>query len=124
MNEVKLRAATTLVLARKESRIVGVGTIKGVRKKYAAGIAGPRKSGYAFPSESPELGYVAVDPEHQRKGLSFRLVTELLRDRVGGVFATTDHEAMKKTLTTAGFERKGKGWRSQRNAELSLWIKS
>ena len=123
VNEAKLRAATTLVLARKGSKIVGVGTIKGVRKNYAAGIAGAEKSGYTFPSETPELGYVAVDPDHQRKGLSLSLVTELLRDSVGGLFATTDHEAMKKTLTTAGFERKGKGWQSQRNAELSLWIK-
>src|SRR5579871_6007568 len=79
VNEAKLRAATTIVLARKGRKIVGVGTIKGIRKAYAAGIAGPEKSGYAFPPETPELGYVAVDPEHQRKGLSLRLVTELLR---------------------------------------------
>ena len=56
VNGARLRAATTIVLARKGSDIVGVGTIKGIRKAYAAGIAGPEKSGYAFPPENPGAG--------------------------------------------------------------------
>ena len=123
VNEAKLRAAATLVLARRGNEIVGVGTIKSTRPRYAADIADRKKSDYAFPPETPELGYVAVDPEHQGKGLAHRIVSELLRDNPGSLFATTDHEAMKKTLATSGFERKGREWLGRRNEMLSLWIK-
>ena len=123
VNEAKLRAATTLVVVRSGAEIVGVGTIKGIRAKYASDIADRKKSGYAFPPETPELGYVAVDPEHQGKGLAHRIVSQLLRDNPGSLFATTDHEAMKKTLATSGFERKGREWLGRRNEMLSLWIK-
>src|SRR5579871_6239551 len=58
-----LPRAGVLVLARKESRIVGVGTIKPVRRLYAAKIAS--RSGFSFDTDTPELGYVAVDIPHR-----------------------------------------------------------
>jgi GNAT superfamily N-acetyltransferase len=123
VNEAKLRAATSFVLARSGNDIVGVGTIKRIRPQYAVDIADRNKSGYAFPPKTPELGYVAVDPEHRGKGLAHRIVAELLRDNPGSLFATTDHEAMKKTLATSGFEPRGREWLGRRNKMLSLWIK-
>ena len=85
VNGARLRAATTIVLARNGSDIVGVGTIKGIRKAYAAGIAGPEKSGYAFPPETPELGYVAVDLEHQRQHATSLGAVESTIERRAGI---------------------------------------
>lgn len=51
--------ATVLAVARCDGKIVAVGAIKPVRKQYAAGIAA--NSDHAFPDDTPELGYVAVD---------------------------------------------------------------
>ena len=118
----QLRRATKLVLARKGGEIVGVGTIKGIRKNYTARIAGAKKSGFAFPAEIPELGYVAVDPGHRQKGLAHGLLNGLLKDQAGALFATTYDPYMKKTLAAAGFAAKGKEWKGRKQM-LSLWLR-
>jgi len=122
VSAAQLRCATKLVLAMKGEEIVGVGTIKGIRKGYTGRVAGPKKSGFAFPAETPELGYVAVDPGHRRKGLSHGLLDELLKDQAGTLFATTYDPRMKKTLAAAGFAAKGKEWKG-REEMLSLWLR-
>ncbi len=120
----KLRAAVKLVVATQNGEIIGVGALKGVRPaNYVRGLAGPHKSDYEFPPETPELGYVAVDARHQGSRLSHVLVAKLLEDESGPYFATTDHGGMKKVLAAAGFAPKGKSWKSQRDADLSLWIR-
>jgi RimJ/RimL family protein N-acetyltransferase len=116
---VKLRSAKLLAVARSGNEIVGVGSIKRVRTDRASGIAD--KSGFAFPAQTPELGYVAVDPQHWRNGLSHRLVAALLAGKQGGLFATTFDERMKKTLAAAGFTQQGREWPG-RNHQLSLWV--
>jgi len=113
-----LPRATVLVIARAMSGIVGVGVIKPVRKQYAAGIA--KKSGFGFPVETPELGYVAVHPNHRKRGLSHRITEALLSREPKRVFATTDDAGMKKTLLQAGFSQKGKEWPGKRGM-LSYW---
>ena len=118
----QLRRATKLVLATKGVEIVGVGTIKGIRKNYTARVAGPKKSGFAFPAETPELGYIAVDPAHRQKGLSHGLLDALLKDQEAALFATTYDPRMKKTLSAAGFTEKGKEWKG-REQMLSLWLR-
>jgi len=60
-----LPRAKVIAVARKDSEIVGVGTIKRIRVDYARGIAGPKKSGWRFDPRVPELGYVAVDSQHR-----------------------------------------------------------
>lgn len=117
----KLRRAKVLAVARMGNEIVGAGSIKRVRTDYASGIA--TKSGFAFAAQTPELGYVAVSPQQQRKGLSHRLVAALLSTQEGGLFATTYDDRMKKTLAGAGFVKKGSEWKG-RKKQLSLWIKS
>jgi GNAT superfamily N-acetyltransferase len=115
--------ALTLAVVRVDNQIVGVGTIKQVRRQYALSVAG--KSGVTFPSETPELGYVAVDPGHQTKGFSPRIVNALLTKHEGRLFATTSNTWMKSTLEKTGFVQKGREWKSVRNedAALSLWLK-
>lgn len=117
--EMPLSAA--LALASKRGVIVGVGAIKRVRRVYAATIA--KRGGHPFPPDTPELGYVAVHPDHQRKGLSGRLVAALLQTHKGRLFATTYTEAMKRTLAAARFARKGDEWKSRKGERLSLWIR-
>lgn len=116
--ERDLPHASTIVVARSNDEIVGVGVIKPIRKKYAADIA--VKSGFAFPKETPELGYVAVHSMHRRRGLSLRITQLLLTQHSGRIFATTDDAGMKKTLQRAGFSMKGKEWCGNRG-NLSFW---
>ena len=120
INLEKLRNARMLALARWDGVIVAVGAIKNNRPERAADIA--LKSGFSFPKETPELGYVSVSRQHRRKGLSHQLVGSLLKAVPGGLFATTDDEHMMKTLSGAGFTRQGSEWLGHRG-RLSLWLK-
>jgi RimJ/RimL family protein N-acetyltransferase len=119
----ELGRSEVIAIARKEANIVGVGAIKRLRTGYASTIASSKKSGSYFDPNTPELGYVAVDAQHQKRGLSHRIVAELLSRHQGRLFATTFNEGMKKTLADAGFVRKGREWRGQKHNQLSLWIK-
>jgi hypothetical protein len=104
------------------AEIVGVGAIKRPRPKYAHDIA--IDSGFAFSPDMPELGYVAVECDHRGRGLSHRLVAELLSKHAGPLFATTSSDSMKASLKRAGFAPKGHTWESKRTkAILSLWIR-
>jgi predicted N-acetyltransferase YhbS len=116
----ELPNAGVLVIARCDNQIVGVGAIKRLRTEYAAGIA--RKSGVEFPPETLELGYVAVDPVHQRRGLSRRLVQSLVSGREDRLFATTSVPAMKKVLERVGFAKRGNAWPGA-HSQLSCWVR-
>jgi hypothetical protein len=116
----ELPRASALAIVWKDKTIVGIGTIKRERRKYALSIAA--KSGVAFPPETLELGYVAVSPEHRGYHLSHLIVRALLKKHRGRVFATTYDPYMKSTLTNAGFENKGKEWKG-RTQTLSFWDK-
>jgi hypothetical protein len=117
----ELRRASVLVVVSQHNKVVGVGAIKRIRRDYASSIAD--RSGVSFAPNTPELGYVAVHPYHRGKGLSGRIVGELLSNNKGSLFATTSSDAMKRTLTSAGFVPQGKEWEGQRG-QLSLWIRA
>jgi hypothetical protein len=112
-----LPRSLTVVIARHEGEIVGVGVIKPVREDYAAGIAS--KSGYNLPLDTPELGYVVVAQAHRGSGLSHGITALLLSLHKGRLFATTDSPMMKRALTNAGFLQVGKEWQGKRGL-LSL----
>lgn len=116
----ELPLAKSVAIALKGSVIVGVGAIKRERVRYAADVS--KKSGADFPPETPEVGYIAVDPEHRRRGLSRRITKLLLSQHDGRLFATTYNEGMKRTLGKNGFVQKGKEWKG-RKYKLSLWVK-
>lgn len=116
----ELPLATAVVIARKGTEIVGIGAVKRERQEYAAKIS--RNSGVEFPSETLELGYVAVDSDHQGHGLAHRITAALLSQYKGRLFATTYNKRMKRTLETGGFVKKGKGWKG-RSQMLSFWEK-
>src|SRR6266851_4494560 len=70
--ELGLRDARRLAVVRFADQIVGVGAIKRVRPGYARRRA--QSSGYDFPPETPELGYVARHAGHKRQNLGLRIV--------------------------------------------------
>jgi hypothetical protein len=121
VDAAKLARAQLLAVARNGNEIVGIGSVKRVRPDYASTIG--VRSGFPFAAQTPELGYVAVSPQHWRRGLSGRLVRALLGGQQGGLFATTYDDRMKKTLAGAGFIQKGNEWMGRAH-RLSLWIKS
>lgn len=131
VNLEKLEGAKLLAVARKGDQIVGVGAIKKVPKgyasdkpvrcDYASGIA--TKSGVPFSADTPELGYVAVHPDHRGKQLSQRLVEALQSKSGKTLFATTSSDAMKRTLIKAGFVQRGREWKGRRQDQLSLWLR-
>ena len=116
-----LPRSVVIAVARKNGRIVGVGTIKPARPEYTSGIA--KKSGVTFSSDTPELGYVAVHRDHRGRRLSHRLLEVLQPAKHETVFATTSSEPMKRTLEKAGFSQRGEAWEGRRHDKLSLWIR-
>ena len=113
-----LPRSSVLAIARHKQEIVGIGAIKPLRKEYAANVA--VKSGFTFPSDTLELGYVAVDPAHRGRGLSLQITRLLLSQHTDRLFATTYDDRMKHTLETAGFVKRGREWKG-RTRTLSFW---
>ena len=112
--------ATLLAVVRKDQEIVGVGAIKRVRPEYAARIV--KRSGHRFPTDMPELGYVARSNTHRGHSLAPRILAELLSRHQGPLWATTDSKGMKAALAAAGFEQMGNEWKGKRG-RLSLWTR-
>jgi hypothetical protein len=113
-----LPRSSVMAVARHNNEIIAVGAIKPMRKQYAASVA--VKSGFAFPAETLELGYVSVDYAHRGRGLSHQITKLLLSQHTGPLFATTDSPQMKTTLVEAGFRQEGKEWEGERGM-LSFW---
>jgi hypothetical protein len=116
----ELPLATAIALAWMDKEIVGVGAIKRERREYAADIAA--ESGVEFPSETLELGYVAVVPGHRGHHISDCVVRALLKQYAGPLFATTYNQSMKDALIRAGFRNRGRDWKGRKHM-LSLWMK-
>ncbi len=112
--------STLIALARNKNEIVGVGVIKERRPQYALRKA--KASGFHFDKDTLELGYVAVKPDHQNKGLSLCIVASLVSQFQGDLFATTSDRFMKKTLRKVGFRKRGDEW-SGVTERLSLWYR-
>ena len=68
----QLPVATLLAVVRKNQHVVGVGAIKRVRPDYAAKIV--KRSGHVFPTDMPELGYVARSKGHFGHSLAPRIL--------------------------------------------------
>ena len=71
-----------------------------------------------------ELDYVAVMKSYRGNGVSHEIIAKLLSNfQSRPIFATTSNDAMKNTLSRAGFVQQGTEWQGT-NGQLSLWIKS
>ena len=115
-----------MVMAITKHAVVGVAALKVPLKSYRDGIESEAKSGYLIPEDKYpfELGYVAVSADHGGKGIGKALVNNVLELADGhGLFATTSHPAMKKSiLPTAGLKPVGTSWLNPQNSLLQLFI--
>ena len=113
--------SSLIAVARKAGEVVGVASIKPIREAYARGRA--TKAGFRFDPQTPELGYVVVDPAHRGNKLSSRMAKALVRNGAA-LFATTSDPSIKAALKGAGFVQRGVEWKGNRGDLISLWIRS
>ena len=115
-----------LFLRQSDGQLVGVGALKrpglGYRSKVFAKARAPMS-----PDEYPiELGWVAVAKSHQGRGLSRRIIGQLISLAENeNLFATTraDPRAMP-FAADYGFKSAGKPYRSGRGYDLVLYLRN
>jgi RimJ/RimL family protein N-acetyltransferase len=110
-----------VAVAKRRGQIVGVAVIKGDNRDHARTVA--RESKFAFPPETPELGYVSVDGAHKNQHLSTRLIEALLSRQTGPLYSTTRSDRIKHILGKLGFTERGEHWQGRKGKpKLSLWF--
>lgn len=110
-----------VVVVRDGARIVAMGAVKPVRRRYARDVA--RQAGIAFDPALRELGYVVVHPDYRGQGWCRQVVAALLQPDVP-YFACASNPAMVCVLHQVGFTQHGASWNGQRQAGLTLWLRS
>ena len=115
------RRGAKMVFATNGGELAGVAALKVPASSYRNGLARTAKAGYELPEQlfPFELGYVAVAPKYEGKGLGTRLVQEVVSSSAGkGLFATTSSPAMlEHILPKFGFTSAGSPWMSTRRSE-------
>jgi predicted GNAT family N-acyltransferase len=111
----RLNRTQTLVLLREQAtdRVVGVAALKKPGQRYRANkfaTAGVQITGF---EATPELGYVVVAEDMRGKQLLGGLVDTIATSLREPVFATTDSDTMRNSLTRSGFIRVGREWQGQ-----------
>lgn len=103
-----------------DQKAVGAAALKTPLGSYRTKIfrsAGVPLTGY---ETAPEVGYVVVAKEMRGRGLATNLVDAIVSQIQIPTFATTDDDAMKHILATAGFKNVGLEWKGNRG-KLTLW---
>lgn len=116
------RNITLLSLARSGEEVVGVYTIKNPRPAYAAGIMWKSKT--PFDPQTAELGYAAIKEEHQGKGLSTPIRTQLIDAYGRSLFGVTSNPASIHGLLKAGFIHVGETWTGRRGDTIGLYLRN
>jgi len=123
----RIRGAYRLLFLRESSgQLVGVGALKQPLLSYRNKVFA--KAQATIPSEEyrVELGWVAVAKSHQGRGLSRRIIVELIGLAENeNLFATTRAEA--RTMRFAadyGFKAAGKPYPSGRGYDFVLYVRN
>jgi GNAT superfamily N-acetyltransferase len=123
----RIRDASRLLFLRESNgELVGVGALKHPLLGYRAKVFA--KAGATTPSDEycVELGWVAVTKSHQGRGLSRRIIGQLISLAENeNVFATTraDARAMRFAVDY-GFKPAGKPYPSGRGYDLVLYLRN
>jgi GNAT superfamily N-acetyltransferase len=121
----RIRNASRLLFLREQGRqLVGVGALKHPRSSYRNSVFAKARATVPSDRYRVELGWVVVAKSHQGRGLSARIIGELLAlARNENVFATTrvDDRAMR-FASAHGFEPNGNSYPSGRGYNLALYL--
>jgi GNAT superfamily N-acetyltransferase len=123
----RIRDAFRLLFLRESNgQLVGVGALKRPRLSYRSKVFAKARA-TTPPDEYPiELGWVAVAQSHQGRGLSRRIIGQLISLAENeNLFATTraDARAMR-SAADYGFKPAGKPYPSGRGYDLVLYLRN
>ena len=123
----RIRNAFRLLFLRtSDGQLVGVGALKHPRPAYRNRVFAKAQATTASDGYRVELGWVVVAKTHQGRGLSTRIVGELLPfAKNENVFATTRaDERVMRYASDHGFEINGKPYPSGRGYDLVLYLRN
>ncbi len=115
-----------LFLRTPDGQLVGVGALKHSRPGYRNRVFAIAQATAAPDEYCVELGWVVVAKTHQGRGLSTRIVGELLPlAKNENIFATTrGDERVMRYASDHGFEINGKPYPSGRGYDLVLYLRN
>ena len=119
-------ASRLLFLRDSNGQLVGIGALKHPRPHYRSKVFAKARATVASDRYPVELGWVVVAKSHQGRGLSGRIIGELIAlAQNENVFATTraDERAMR-FASDHGFEFNGKPYPSRRGYDLVLYVRN
>ena len=122
----RIRNAFRLLFLRtSDGQLVGVGALKHPRPGYRDRVFANAQATAASDEYRVELGWVVVAKTHQGRGLSTRIVGELLPfAKNDNVFATTRaDERVMRYASDHGFEISGEPYPSGRGYDLVLYLR-
>ena len=123
----RIRNASRLLFLRESNgQLVGVGALKHPRPDYRNKVFAKARATVPSDGYRVELGWIVVAKSHQGRGLSSRIITELIvLVQNENVFATTrvDERAMR-FASDYGFELNGKPYPSGRGYDLVLYLRN
>ena len=123
----RIRDASRLLFLRESNgQLVGVGALKHPRLSYRSKVFAKAQATASLDEYRIELGWVAVAKSHQGRGLSRRIIGELVSlVESDNVFATTRADARAMHFAVDyGFKAAGKPYPSGRGYDLVLYLRT
>ena len=122
----RIREASRLLFLREANgQLVGVGALKHPRSSYRSKVFSNAQATVLSDEYPIELGWVAVARSHQGRGLSRRVISQLVRVAESeNLFATTRADARAMRFAADhGFKPAGQPYPSGRGYDLVLYLR-
>jgi GNAT superfamily N-acetyltransferase len=122
----RIHDASRLLFLRKDSQLVGIGGLKHPLPSYRKKVFARAQARELANQYRTELGWIAVAQSHQGRGLSRRIISQLISVAPNeNLFATTRADARSMRLATEyGFKVDGKPYPSGRGYDLVLYLRA
>jgi predicted GNAT family N-acyltransferase len=123
----RIRDASRLLFLRESNgQLIGVGGLKHPLFSYRSKVFAKARATASSDEYRIELGWVAVAKSHQGRGLSRRIIGQLIRlVESDNVYATTRADARAMHFATDyGFKPAGKPYPSGRGYDLVLYLRT
>ena len=119
-------ASRLLFLRELNGQLVGVGALKRPQLGYRSKVFAKARATTPADEYRVELGWVAVVKSHQGRGLSRRIIGQLISlSENENLFATTRADARAKRFASDhGFKPTGKPYPSGRGYDLVLYLRN